>query len=70
MVSVFVIGHQQMFEFRNMAFGNHNQALAFGDHIVVRKDHRGTLVSVTENLGFHAVQAQLDGNIHRVAFFL
>ena len=38
-VSAFVIGHQQTLEFRDMAFGNDDQTLAFGDHIMVRKDH-------------------------------
>ena len=33
MVSVFVIGHQQTLELRDMTFGNDDQALPFGDHI-------------------------------------
>lgn len=36
---------------------------------MVHKDHRGTLVAVTENLGFHAIQAQLNGDFRRIAFF-
>ena len=56
-IPVLVIGDQKPLELRHMAFGNDDQALPFGDHVVVGEDHRSSLVAIVEHLGFHAVQA-------------
>ena len=66
-VPVLVIGHQQPLELRYMALGNDDQALPFGDHVVVSENHRCPLVAIVENLSFHAIQAQPDSGVHRVS---
>ena len=65
-IPALVISHQQPLELRHMAFGNDDQALPLGDHVVVGEDHRCPLVTVVEHLSFHTVQAQPDGGVHRV----
>lgn len=49
-----------------MALWDHQQATALGDQIVVSEDHGGALVTVVENLRFHAVEAKADGDLHRL----
>lgn len=66
LIPVLVIGSQKPLELWYMTFGNHNQTLPFCDHIVVGEDHRCPLVAVVKNLGFHAVEEQLDGGVHRI----
>ena len=49
-----------------MALWDHQQTTALGDQIVVGEDHGGALVTVVENLRFHAVEAKADGDLHRL----
>lgn len=49
-----------------MALWDHQQTTALGDQIVVGEDHGGALVTVVENLRFHAVEAKADGYLHRL----
>lgn len=49
-----------------MALWDHQQTTALGDQIVIGEDHGGALVTVVENLCFHAVEAKADGDLHRL----
>ena len=49
-----------------MALRDDQQATALGDQIVVGKNYGGAFVTIVENLSFHAVQAKLNCNIHRL----
>ena len=53
-----------------MILRNYQQALALGKHEMVRKDHRGSLIAVVENLGLHTIQAQLDSDIYIIGIFV
>lgn len=49
-----------------MALWDHQQTTALGDQIVIGEDYGGALVTVVENLRFHAVEAKADGDLHRL----
>ena len=69
-VPIFVVCYQKSLKLRHMVFGNDNQTLSLGNHIVICKNNGGSFVPVVENLRFHAIQAQMNGCIYRIGILL
>ena len=54
-ISALIVGYKKPLELRHMALRDDQQTAAFGNQIVVGKDHRSAFIAVIENLRFHAV---------------